>query len=130
LRSVEDIKELERLRSSEKLLHLLVNALPAFVSYIDSEQRYVFANALYTSFFGLDLDQVVGHHVNEVLGDQAYVRVRSHIEAALRGERQSYEYVLPHAGKTRHIKAIYVPHMENGKVKGIIVLGLDITERD
>ncbi|HMK82619.1 MAG TPA: hypothetical protein VK503_02785 [Candidatus Bathyarchaeia archaeon] len=36
--------------SSESLLRLLIDSLPAFISYIDSEQRYVLANALYAAF--------------------------------------------------------------------------------
>jgi PAS domain S-box-containing protein len=128
LQAALDTKELERLRNSESLLRLLVDSLPAFVSYIDCEQKYVFANALYAEFFGLGT-RPAGLHVSKVLGDEAYLKVRAHIEAALRGERQSYEYDLPHGGKLRHLKALYIPHMERGKVKGIIVLGIDVVER-
>lgn len=128
LQSLIDSKELERSKTSESLLHLLIDSLPAFISYIDSHQRYVFANALYASFFGHPLEEVIGREVKEVLGDEAYANVRYHIQAALNGNRQTYEYELPHATKTRWIKAIYVPHLEKGKVQGIFVLGIDITE--
>jgi PAS domain S-box-containing protein len=121
--------ETKKQENSESLLRLLIDSLPAFISYIDSEQRYVLANALYAAFFGIELDKLIGSHINEVLGDEAYEAVRAHVEAALRGQRQSYEHALPRAGKTRHIRAIYVPHMEKGKVKGIFVLGIDITEQ-
>ena len=124
-----ETKELERLRGSESLLRLLIDSLPAFISYIDSEQRYALANALYAAFFGQALNELIGRHVNEVLGDEAYQKVRTHIQAALNGHRQSYEYELPHAGKTHYIRAMYVPHIEKGKVKGIFVLGIDITEQ-
>ena len=124
-----ETKKQEESKGSESLLRLLIDALPAFISYIDSEQRYVLANALYAAFFGIELDKLIGSHIDEVLGDEAYQTVRAHVEAALRGQRQSYEYALPHAGKTRHIRAIYVPHMEKGIVKGIFVLGIDITEK-
>ena len=120
--------ELERSKASESLLRLLIDSLPAFISYIDTDQRYVYANALYAAFFGRSLDEIVGHQVSEVLGDEAYQNVRTHIQAALSGQRQSYEYALPHAGKTHYLRAIYIPHI-NGKVKGIFVLGIDITEQ-
>ena len=129
LQVASETKELERLRNSDSLLRLLVDSLPAFISYIDSEQRYVFTNKLYAAFFGHELDQLKGRHINEVLGEEAYQTVRTHVETALRGLRQSYEYDLPHGGKTRHIRAIYVPHIEKGKVKGIFVLGIDMTEQ-
>jgi PAS domain S-box-containing protein len=120
-------KEIELSRSSESLLRLLIDSLPAFVSYIDYEQRYVLVNALYAAFFGRKLDEIVGCHISEVLGDETYQKVHAHVEAALRGERQVYEYALAHAGKTRYLRAMYIPNVENSKVKGIFVLGIDIT---
>ena len=107
----------------------MIDSLPVFIGYIDSEHRYVLANALYASFFGKDLKQIIGRRINEVLGDEAYQTVRTHVQSALNGERQSYEYALLHAGKTHTIRAIYVPHIPNGQVKGIFVLGIDITEQ-
>lgn len=124
-----DSKELEQAKGSESLLRLLIDSLPAFISYIDAEQRYVLANALYASFFEQPLDQVIGRYVKDVLGKEAYEKVRYHVQAALNGQRQSYEYELPHAGKIRWIKSIYVPNIEKAKVKGIFVLGIDITEQ-
>ena len=128
LQRFAEANEVERLRSSESLLNLLIDCLPMFISYIDSEQRYVLANAIYAEFFGRELKKIIGHRVNEVLGERAYQNVRTHIEAAMRGQRQSYEYTLSHADRTRHLRAIYIPHVENGKVRGIFVLGIDITE--
>ena len=78
--------ELERSKASEALLRLLMDSLPAFISYIDAEQRYVYANALYASFFGRSLNEILGHHVSEVLGDEAYQNARTHIQAALNGQ--------------------------------------------
>jgi PAS domain S-box-containing protein len=121
--------ELEKSRGSESLLRLLIDSIPAFISYIDSEQRYVLANALYAAFFGKGLREIIGRHISEVLGDEAYQNVRTHVEAALRGQRQSYEYALPHAGETRYLRAMYVPHIENCEVKGIFVLAIDITKQ-
>jgi len=119
----------DKLMQSLDRLRILMNSLPAFISYIGPQQRYAFANKLYTTFFGQKISQFREPHVREILGDQAYQKTRPHIEAALRGEQQSYEYELPHGSKIHHIKAAYVPDMEDGKVKGIFVFGIDITEQ-
>jgi len=119
----------DELTQSLGRLRILMNALPAFISYINPDQRYSFTNKLYATFFGQEISQLREPHVREVLGDQAYQKTRPHIEAALRGEQQSYEYELPHGKEIHHIKAAYVPDMEEGKVKGIFVLGVDITEQ-
>ena len=115
-------------KTSDSLLHLLIDSLPAFISYIDSNQRYVLANRLSKEFFGSKFTFVEGLHVRQVIGEAAYQTIRPHIEAALRGERQSYEYELQNRGETHHLKSIYVPDAEKGRVKGIFVLGIDITE--
>jgi PAS domain S-box-containing protein len=116
-------------RAPASLLRLLIDSLPAFISYIDSDQRYVLANRTYIDFFGTKFSFVERLHVREVLGDEAYQTTRPHIEAALRGERQSYEYELPHAEGVRYLTVTYVPDWHEGKVRGIFVLGIDITER-
>jgi PAS domain S-box-containing protein len=122
-------KHLELLKTSESLLHLLIDSLPAFIGYIDSDQKYVLANRLYKEFFGIKFIEARGLHVKDVIGYQAYQSTRPHIEAALRGQRQSYEYAFVHLGETHYMKADYVPDMEKGQVKGIFVLGIDTTEQ-
>ena len=116
-------------KTSDLLLSLLIDSLPVFIGYIDSDQKYVLANKLYKEFFGTQFSIVKGLHVRQVIGNEAYESTRPHIEAALRGEHQSYEYELKILGKAHWMKAVYVPDIEHGKVKGMFVLGIDITDQ-
>ena len=119
----------EPARSSETMLRLLIDSLPALVGYIGSDERYVFANRLYKELFGGRFFDLKGLHVSQAIGNETYQTKRPHIEAALRGERQTYEYEVRRLGGTRCIRAMYVPDVEKGKVNGIFVLGIDVTEQ-
>jgi PAS domain S-box-containing protein len=100
------------------------------ISYVDSKQRYVFNNKAYEEWFGQSPNEIVGRRVREVLGEDGYERIHGRIEAALSGEGQSFEYELTLRSDKRHISATYIPDFgEQGEVKGVFVLGIDITER-
>lgn len=129
MQSSKEPKELEHLKTSDSLLHLLIDSLPAFIGYIDSDHRYVLANRRYKEFFGIKYTFTEGLHVQQVIGREAYQTTLPRLEAAFRGERQSYEYEIHHDGEAHYIKADYVPDMQKGKAKGIFVLGIDITEQ-
>jgi len=118
------------LAESQHQLQLIADSLPALISYVDSQQRYVFNNKTYEEWFGQSTEATIGRHISEVLGEQAYGRIRERMEAALSGARQSFEYELPLSSGTRRLSATYIPDFgEHGEVKGVFVLGIDITER-
>ncbi|MBF5045498.1 MULTISPECIES: PAS domain S-box protein [Myxococcaceae] len=114
----------------ERQLRLLTDALPVVVAFIDAEQRYRLANRTYEAWFGLDPASLIGRTMQEVLGDEVYLRVRHHIEAALRGEPQLYEQELPYRQGSRTVRAMYIPHRTpTGAVEGFFVLVTDISEQ-
>jgi PAS domain S-box-containing protein len=119
----------EALRASENQLRVLTNAMPALISYIDSEYRYRFVNQTYTDWFGHAAEEVVGKTIFEVLGEEAFHTLRPHVEAALAGKEEIFETEIPYKhGGARFIRAIYTPDISDGTVKGFFVLVLDITD--
>lgn len=127
--------ELSRLRRmstrSESRLRLIADALPAMMSYVDAHQRYVFANKAYEVWFGQTADEVRGMHVRDVLGTAGYASVRSHLEFALLGSRQTFEAeIVYRALGLRSVEVTYVPDIgSDGGVAGIFVMVVDMTER-
>lgn len=123
--------ETEHSIRSQEYLALIANTVPALVSYVDIDCRYQFCNAAYLEWFHLTEDQIIGHHLSDVLGDEAWTVVQPHIEAALHGETQEFEVEAPYAhGGRRWIHAIYKPHHDNiGHIIGVAILVLDITDR-
>lgn len=67
----------------------------------------------------------------EVVGDEAYVFIRPHLEQALTGALDEFEAWLPYEGAgTRYAHVEYVPDQrEDGEVACVYVLVSDITER-
>jgi PAS domain S-box-containing protein len=116
---------------SEVQLELITERLPALISYVNTERRYVWCNEEYTRWFGLPREKIVGHSMLEVLGPAAWQRIAPHIATALAGQVVEYEAEAAYArGGTRWIRVTYTPHRDAaGKVLGLIAMVTDISER-
>jgi PAS domain S-box-containing protein len=121
----------EALRHSEEQLDLISNMVPALISYVNKERRYVTCNEAYTTWFGLSRKDVIGKTMVEVLGREAWASIASHVEAALQGQAVDYETEARYRhGGTRWIHAVYTPHRDaSGEIAGFIVMVTDISAR-
>jgi len=124
-------RSLSQLQQREAELHLVMNAVPVLISYIDSEQRYRFNNQKYEQWFGHPATGVYGKHMQEVLGQSAYETVRPYVEQVLAGQQVTFETQVSYRdANTRYISATYVPQWDSqGNVKGFVTLVSDISER-
>jgi len=114
----------------EEQLRLVIDAVPALISYVNSEQRYQFANKGYEEWFGHSREEVCGKHLLEILGKVAYESIRPQVEQALAGNKVSFASWLDYKGAgKRHVQINYEPHLdERGKVRGFLAFILDLTE--
>ena len=111
-------------------IRIVVDSSPAMLAYWDRDQRCVFANSAYLRWFGRTPESMIGTTLRELLGPKLYALNLPHIEAALRGERQEFERELPDpaGGPPRHSLGTYVPHVEDGEVRGFAVHVTEITQ--
>ncbi|WP_181918947.1 diguanylate cyclase [Wenzhouxiangella sediminis] len=109
---------------------LLVDSIPILVSFIDKERRYREVNAAYEDWFCVKASDIRGQFMWEVLGDQAYERIRSYVDAALEGEEVSYEAEIPYKeGGKRVVLAQYQPSRgHDGEVTGMYAVVRDLTQ--
>jgi diguanylate cyclase (GGDEF)-like protein/PAS domain S-box-containing protein len=109
---------------------LLLDALPALISYVDRDLRYREVNAAYEKLFELPAERIRGQRVDDLLGQEGFDRIRPYLEAALQGERVSYENTVPFAdGEMRTLHGDYMPHLgRNGEVFGLYAIVRDITD--
>jgi PAS domain S-box-containing protein len=120
----------EALRAAETQLLLVTNAVPALISYVDQDRRYVYNNDAYSEWFGEDPSSLRGRHLRDVLGRQAYQQIKHHIDAALAGEVVRFEQQITYSvAGIRWIHAEYIPHRVHGNVVGFVALIHDISER-
>ena len=105
----------------------LLQSVPVFIAYIDDEERYRYMNANYGDLYGED-HGLIDQPARDVIGEEAYARVKPYLEKAFRGERTSYQHWLTLAGRRRFFRTYYIPHVVEGKVRGLAVCGIDATE--
>jgi PAS domain S-box-containing protein len=127
----EQRKAAQALLREEARLHAIADALPALVAHVDATQRYRFVNAAYERWFGRPPAEIVGRHLEDVLGSEAYAMIQPLVERALCGTPVSFDGEIPYrAGGVRCVEANYVPQRAaDGSVEGFVSLVTDVTER-
>ncbi len=132
--TVQDLTRLKQaeqaLRISERQLRLVTDASPAYIAYVDLDSlRYLFVNKRYEVGYGRPRDQIVGHHIREIIGDANYQYALPYIERVRAGREASYVNVFPLKEGKRWINVNYVPDFDDeGAVRAIVVMSHDITE--
>ncbi|TDP61673.1 CHASE domain-containing protein [Roseateles toxinivorans] len=127
-----DISERKRaeitIRDSEHLMRLVIDNIPARIAYWDMDHRLKFANKPFLERFGGHLADCVGQSDVEILGEARVAASLAQIEAARRGEMQSFEREDRSAdGEASHILTHLIPDWWNEQVQGVVTLTMDIT---
>ena len=116
--------------SSQQLLRLLADNIPALVAYFSRENfRCLFANKAYASNFGLDEQSIIGKTVPEIIGTEAFNAIKPYVARAMLGTTIRYERQnrLPD-GSERTFEVNLIPHIDDaGFTTAAYVLIHDIT---
>jgi PAS domain S-box-containing protein len=125
------VKTEDTLRQSENQLHLVTDAMPVLISYVDDEHRYRFANQTYYDWFGHTPQEVIGQHLRDMLGETVYQTLLPELEKVFSGQSLQFERLLPYKdGGSRFVSVTYTPDVdETGRVKGFYALVEDIGKR-
>jgi len=106
----------------------LINSSPFCISYVDQENRYRFINKTYETWFGLRDKEIIGKHVAEVIGQQAFEEATPHLKRVFAGEQCTYEAHMPyHLGKARNIAGELIPDIGPLGVRGYYAFIRDIS---
>ncbi|WP_051971283.1 diguanylate cyclase domain-containing protein [Massilia sp. 9096] len=129
--AIKDVTELSDSRAraieSQEWLRTIADNVPALIAYIDTRQRYRFANDRYREWFGVRSENMVGKTVLEAMGEAFYTPRREAIERCLKGHGSHIEIEEERRGRKRVISSTYLPHLRDGVVQGVYVLSLDAT---
>jgi diguanylate cyclase (GGDEF)-like protein/PAS domain S-box-containing protein len=119
----------ESLRSSEARMRLITDNLPALIAYVDTHERYRFANAMVGRVFGVDPSLLIGRTMLEVRGDAVYAGLAEHVERALGGNLVTFEGHGPGKDRDYHYRSTYVPDVgPAGEVRGFYAMTFDISD--
>jgi PAS domain S-box-containing protein len=119
------------LQRSEEQLKLITDALPVLIAYIDQEQRYIYNNRTYETWYGIPRSTLQGKAIEELVGEKNYQKMLPYIKTALGGKTVTFEtQPITNNGSSYWMNATYVPDFDSdGKVKGFFSMVEDITER-
>ncbi len=108
----------------------ILDNLPSLVSYWDTDLHNRFANRATELWFGITPEQLRGMPAATLLGPRDYAKVLPYLERALQGETQTFERRMTDVhGQQRHTYITYTPDIQQGKVRGLLVQSIDISER-
>nr|WP_246312650.1 diguanylate cyclase [Aquabacterium terrae] len=115
------------LQRQSATLRSVTEAVPAIIFVVDTELRVRFVNGAFERWRGLAQEQIIGRTLQEVLGDEDYLRTRVWMQRALAGE--SVQFDREERGRSAaHLSNTYIPlRSDEGRVDGFVGVAQDIT---
>lgn len=121
-----------KLAKRDEELSLLTESVPAMIARLDRNETYRFANSGYARFHGSTVENILGRHALEVIGERAYRDIEPGIGRVLAGE--SHQQLVSRrneAGEERMLLSELVPdYGRDGRVEGWYALLRDVTESE
>lgn len=123
-------KRIERqLLAKQVQLERITAQVGTFITQCTRDLRYIFVNKACADFLGRPVEQIIGHTIDEIMGEPALQVIRPYIDRVLAGERVEFEIEIPYqeAG-ARYVHIVYTPDLDaRGAVCGWIGTINDIT---
>jgi diguanylate cyclase (GGDEF)-like protein/PAS domain S-box-containing protein len=118
------------LRESQADLNLIAHNVPAGIAYYDQGLMCRYANPRYAELLDWSPSAIVGKPLAEVIGDEAFQHIKSHIDQVLGGTPVTYQRCHRKDAGPLQLEISLVPDCRDPKrVSGFCVLARDVTER-
>ena len=118
------------LRRREQELRLITDALPALVSYVDTNQRHQFVNHTYEVWFSRSRSQILDGTIYDLLSEKVYQKMEPFINQVLGGKTVTFEAEIPMSSGKRAINATFIPDFAaDAQVRGFYSLITDISDQ-
>lgn len=110
-------------------LQRLIDAAPAYISYLGTDYKYRIVNKAYESF-GYAPHAVVGRTIGEILGKKGWSTIKPYVERAFMGECVTFERDTAYPTvDTRWVRGTFTPDIDDeGQVRGVMICVFDITD--
>ena len=114
----------------QRLSSVLLENITARLSVIDRGHNYVYANREVLEFLGRPADQVIGHHLSEVVGAAAYAGYQPLASRVFAGEALRLEGWVEYPGHgLRYLRETFIPYgAVDGEIEVVAVFGRDHTD--
>lgn len=117
------------LEKNQEQLQIIIDSIPAMISYVDKKLCYQFVNKQYETMFEQNAGDIVGKQVSSLIGKETFEKVKKKYDDALAGTPQRFEMDYTNLGKGHILDVSYIPHEFEGSIQGIFILVVDITDR-
>lgn len=91
-------------------LRVLMDSIPIMVFYIDLEEVCRMANKASCDYRGLSKDEVIGHHIKDVIGTELYLQTQDRIRCVLNS--RTLKRTFQARRKTRTIQVWLTPDQD------------------
>ena len=121
----------EELRVSQQQLQLITHSMSALVTRCSRDFRYLWVSKPYADWLHRRPEEMVGRPIAEVIGEEAFFRLKPYFERVLGGETVSYDEEINFLGLgPRWIHAVYSPTSDaSRRIDGWVAVVNDIHER-
>ena len=131
---IEDLTRQESLAAELDRFQDIVEASSDALVFVDRDYRYRAANRAYLSVWRKRRDEIIGHHVRDIVGAAMFdERIKSRLDACLQGEQDLLcfeDCVSSVPIEPQYIEVRYTAHRKaDGSIDGVVVNIRNTTER-
>lgn len=125
--AIAALEETKRqLIESEARTRLTTEMMPAHIAHVDLERRYTYSNRRLSSVMPQRPNDILGRHIAETLGKQAYSQIEPNLDRAYEGVSSVFEF--NDALSSRRIRTAFTPDLNDESINGVYILSMDVTE--
>jgi diguanylate cyclase (GGDEF)-like protein/PAS domain S-box-containing protein len=118
------------IEDKERQLRQVIDSIPTPTCYVDAGLRYRYVNNAFLGYIGRRAEDVVGHGVGEILGEDRWAVIAPTLERVKAGESVSTERLLRFAdGRERWMMVRLSPRVVDGRYMGYYATTSDIHEQ-
>jgi diguanylate cyclase (GGDEF)-like protein/PAS domain S-box-containing protein len=130
-------RELNRREKSEaalvkqqQTLREITDSIPAYVAYIDLQERFRYCNPQYAALYGAKVDHLIGTPLGSFLAKPDYDSIKPYVERALAGHSSVFERTMHTPDGQLHVESHFIAQSSaDGQPTGFYCVSWDITER-
>jgi PAS domain S-box-containing protein len=118
------------IEDKERQLRQVIDSIPTPMCYVDAGTHYRYVNDSFLEYIGKRADEIVGHSVREVLGEERWALLQPHLERVRNGESLAVERLVRYAdGRARWMNVRLSPRIVDGRYLGYYATTSDIHEQ-
>jgi PAS domain-containing protein len=117
-RMVSHVNGFKSFHERASMLEYIVDHMSVAVCVFDMDSKYIYANDRYASMYGIAMENIIGHNVEEVCGEVVWSRVKENHMKVINGESLVEDYDLNDSALHSKFNVQYYPYY-NGGVKQV-----------